>query len=118
MPAENLLPEAPLITGVDYLFPQECTSCHASCASHSWFKTNSVKLLDWPLRSLDLNHIENKWGISSGEEYKNGTHNANKDKLTSSIELAWKNSSKQTLTGLPESKTERLISIIEKKVLL
>ena len=33
MLAENLLSEAPLITGGDYLFQQGNGNCHVSCAS-------------------------------------------------------------------------------------
>ena len=88
MLAENLLPKAPLITGGDYLFQQNNASCHASSALRSWFEASSMNHLNWPARSPDLNPIENLWGISAGEVHKNDTQNANKDKLTSSIELA------------------------------
>ncbi|GBM73525.1 Transposable element Tc3 transposase [Araneus ventricosus] len=74
--ADNLLPEAPLITSGGYLFQQyngqDNASVYVSQTSKSWFDANFVKLLDWPARSPDLNPMENLWGILAHEVYKNG----------------------------------------------
>lgn len=113
--AENLLPEAPLITSGEYLFQQDNASIHVSAASKSWFQANSVKLLDWPARSPDLNPMENLWGILAREVYKNGTQYKNKHDLMSAIKLAWEKIPKQTLTKLSQSMTARMINVIEKK---
>ena len=64
---------------------------------------------------LDLNPIENQWGILARDVYKKGTQYANKNELTSSIEMAGKNISKQILIRLSESMIGRLITVIEKK---
>ncbi|GBN23053.1 Transposable element Tc3 transposase [Araneus ventricosus] len=68
--ADNLLPEAPLIMSGVYLFQQDNASVHVSETSKSWFDANFVKLLDWPARCLDLNPVENLWGILAHEVYK------------------------------------------------
>ncbi|GBO23512.1 Transposable element Tc3 transposase [Araneus ventricosus] len=68
--ADNLLPEAPLIMSGVYLFQQDDASVHVSETSKSWFDANFVKLLDWPARCLDLNPVENLWGILAHEVYK------------------------------------------------
>ena len=114
MLVENLLPETLFITGSDYLFQKDNASCHASSTSCSCFEANSVKLLDWPKRNPNFNPIENLWNILARKVYKNGTQYAIKDEVTSSIELAWINISKQNLTGLSESMTGHLIRVIEK----
>ncbi|GBN83252.1 hypothetical protein AVEN_193027-1 [Araneus ventricosus] len=57
--ADNLLPEAPLITSADYLFQQDNASLHVSQTLKSWFRANFVKLIDWPDKSPDLNPMEN-----------------------------------------------------------
>ncbi|GBM73692.1 Transposable element Tc3 transposase [Araneus ventricosus] len=44
--ADNILPEAPLITSGDYLFQQGNASVHISETSKSWFDANFVKLFD------------------------------------------------------------------------
>ena len=72
MLAENLSPEAPLITGGDYLLKQVNACCHVSCASRSWLEENSVKLLCWSARSPDFNPLENIWDILSREVYETG----------------------------------------------
>ncbi|GBO11000.1 hypothetical protein AVEN_192407-1 [Araneus ventricosus] len=83
--ADNLLPEAPLITSGYFLFLQDNASLHVSHTSKSWFDANFVKLLDWPARSPDLNPVENLWGILAHEVYKNGIQYQNKQELMSSI---------------------------------
>lgn len=113
--AENLLPEAPLITCGDYLFQQDNASVHVSRASKSWFEANSVKLLDWPARSPDLNPIENLWGILARQVYQNGAQYRSKQELASSIENAWKQIHKNVLKDLSKSMTSRLLKVIEKK---
>ncbi|GBN98647.1 Transposable element Tc3 transposase [Araneus ventricosus] len=113
--ADNLLPEAPLITSGDYLFEKEDASVHVSQSSKSWFDTNFVKLLDWPARSRDLNPMENLWGILAHEVYKNGIQCQNKQELMFSIEKAWIKISKNALKELSNSVTSRLIKVIEKK---
>lgn len=65
MIAEKLLTEAHLITGGDCFFQQDNASCHVSRASRSWFKSNSVQILDWSRRSPDLNpHWDCVWYFS------------------------------------------------------
>ncbi|GBN44114.1 Transposable element Tc3 transposase [Araneus ventricosus] len=83
---DNLLPEAPLIASGDYLFQQKNAAVHVSQTSKSWFDANVVKLLDWPVRSPDLNPMENLWGILAHEVYKNCIQYQNKQEFMSSIE--------------------------------
>ncbi|GBO29279.1 Transposable element Tc3 transposase [Araneus ventricosus] len=88
--ADNLLPEAPLITSADYLFQQDNASLHVSQTLKSWFRANFVKLIDWPAKSPDLNPMENLCCILAHEVYKNGTRYQNKQELMSAIGKARK----------------------------
>lgn len=47
----------------DFIFQQDNASIHASKLSIEGFQSKEIELLDWLTCSLDLNPIENLWGI-------------------------------------------------------
>ncbi len=56
-----MLPSADqLFKDADFIFQQDLAPAHTAKSTKSWL---TVKLLDWPANSPDLNLIENQWGI-------------------------------------------------------
>ena len=53
----------------------------------TWFDAHAITVLDWPANSLDLNLIENLWGIIKRK--MRGTRPKNKEELTASIKEIW-----------------------------
>ena len=47
------------------IFQQDNAASHTSKLTKDWFKSKNVEILDRPTKSLDLNPIENLWGILS-----------------------------------------------------
>ena len=47
----------------DGIFQQDLAPCHTSKKCQQFFRTNKMKVLEWPGNSPDINPIENLWGI-------------------------------------------------------
>lgn len=62
-----------------------------------------------------MNIIENVWGISAREVYKNGRQYNNKDELTEAIVAAWQNISQAKIKSLYDSITRRILALYDAK---
>jgi hypothetical protein len=76
-----------------------------------FWRTN-IPLLDWPARSLDLNPIENLWGILAREVYINGRQYSTSTELKVENVNAWRQIWRQTLGDLVNSMPSRMFAVI------
>ncbi|KAI4877263.1 hypothetical protein NFI96_002356 [Prochilodus magdalenae] len=58
-----MLPAAELYEDADFIFQQDLAPAHRARATSTWFKDHGIPVLNWPANSLDLNPLENLWGI-------------------------------------------------------
>ncbi|KAF7691490.1 Transposable element Tcb1 transposase [Cucumispora dikerogammari] len=49
--------------GSNFIFQQDNAPAHTARHTASWFRENSVNVLNWPAQSPDLNPIENIWSL-------------------------------------------------------
>lgn len=110
-----LLPYTHLHYGVDFVYQLDNAYIHTSQETKAFFEEQGVNVLDWPVRSPDLNPIENLWALLARKVYPNGRQYANVGDLAAAILAACKNIDQATLTTLIDSMPRRCIEVIEKK---
>ena len=71
-----------------------------------------MHVLDWPARSLDLNIIENVWGIVARDVYENARQLDTAKQLREAIEAAWSRLTVDRIKKLYASCHFRMISVI------
>ena len=86
---EYLLSNAVYLTGEKWVFQQKNAFIHQSRFMKTWFKSTNIQILDWPLRSPDLNLIENLWGDLARRVYSHGKQYASSVELRFAIEDEW-----------------------------
>lgn len=67
------------------IFVQDNASCHVSKMTKEWFKSNNIKLLEWPAQSPDINPIENVWNYVNDRVRKLGVEFNNLDELWTAL---------------------------------
>ena len=74
-----------------------------------------MKVLKWPAHSLDLNLIENVWGLLAGEVYSNGKQYFSVQELKDALNKAWKKLDEKSLKPFLDSLKNRVKELIIKK---
>ena len=71
--------------------------------------------MKWPSLSLDLNPIENLWGILSRKVYQNGRQFSSVEEIKTAIIECWEEIPLQTLETLIDSMKNRVFQVILNK---
>lgn len=77
------------LCGENFIFQQDNASIHSARTAKDFFREQNINVLDWPSRSIDLNPIENIWGILARQVYANGRQFNSVTELKTAIKLAW-----------------------------
>ena len=97
------------------IFQQDNATIHTSKLTKDWFKTKNIQVLDWPIKSPDLNPIENLWGILSRRVYKNKHQFEDRETLKSCIKLYWNEIPSETLRTLIDSIQNKCVEVLQLK---
>lgn len=79
----------------------------------AFFKSNKVKLLEWPSQSPDLNPIENLWAYLDGNVNK--TNVTDKTSYYTALQKTWKEIDPEYLKKLVESISRWLETVLKAK---
>ena len=109
-----LLPNADKIHGKNkWRFQQDNAPCHKAYSVKQWLGANSIRMLDHPPQSPDLNPIENVWGIIKKSLEKKKSKN--KIDLTQNIKESWNKISKEICANCIDHLIKTLSKVIEKE---
>ncbi len=111
---EYLLPLGEVIGGQDWIFQQDNAAIPTSAATQTWFRANYVRVMPWPSKSLDLNPIENLWGMLVRLVYANGRQFNSVPELQAEIIKSWDLIPASILEKLADSITKRLVEVFKK----
>lgn len=111
----KLLPSARnMFRSRKFVFQQDGAPCHTAKKCMNWFKTQKVKVLDWPGNSPDLNPIENLW--SRLKRLVAAKHASNKRELIEATIASWFHIIQaEDLEKLVDSKPRRCQAVIQAK---
>ncbi len=100
-----MLPAADQLYGdADFIFQQDLPPAHSAKATSTWFKDHGIPVLNWPANSLDLNPIENLWGIVK-----------RKMPLKATIRATWALITPEQCHRLIDSMPRRIAAVIQAK---
>ena len=112
---KDFLPFAAEHLGEEWKFQQNGASCYRSNYTRHWLSSKNVKLLDWPAKSLDLNIIENVWGLLARRVYAHGRQFDKLEDLADRVVDCWSSITEVCLVKLYESIPRPLFEVWEKK---
>lgn len=93
---------------------QDGASVHRSEYTKEFLYGNYEYVLPWSSKSLNLNIIENFWGMMVRYIYKEGRKFENTEDLGASMSDAWNSIGLQHVRNLYRSIPRRLISVIDR----
>lgn len=82
---ERLLPSIAVMHGVDWVSKQDNAPIYLAIYTRRYFSTNCICVLEWPVRSLSLNPIDNLWSILVLRVYANTLQFDNLSELKAAI---------------------------------
>uniref|UniRef100_A0A8R1EQV2 Transposable element Tc3 transposase-like DNA-binding HTH domain-containing protein n=1 Tax=Caenorhabditis japonica TaxID=281687 RepID=A0A8R1EQV2_CAEJA len=80
----------------------------------SWLPRRSIKVLDWPACSPDLNLIESVWGILASSVYKTGKQYNSISELKNAVKAEWNKIQPSYFENLSNSMPNRIFQVIQK----
>ena len=99
----------------DFVFQQDGASIHTARSTKKFLSDRKILVLPFPPYSLDLNIIENLWGIVSHKIYGDGKEYHTSEELWECVYHTFLSISDEVIAGLYQSMTNRLIKVIENK---
>lgn len=96
-----------------FKFMHDGASIHRSKATKKWLQENDIETIDWPAHSPDLNPIENIWGILVRAVFESGRQFELKKDLEAEVMRQWSKISRETLSNLVNSMSDRIIEVIQ-----
>lgn len=114
-PNDYFLPFATQPVDRTFIFQQENASIHSSNQTKQWFVTQNVNVPTCPASSLDLNPIENLWGILARSVYADLRPYANAKELKEIIFFEWEKLDQTLLYKLVRTMRSRCVEVLEKQ---
>ncbi len=109
--SENLPASSRSMNLNEYLFQQDNAPAHVSKLTKQYFNANSIKIMDWPAQSPDLNPIENIWAYVKHHLSKKNPKNL--AELKAYIIEIWRSIPQDFIDKLISSMHKRCLSVIE-----
>lgn len=94
-------------------FQQDNAPCHKSARTMTWFRENSIELLDWPAQSPDLNPIEHLWGLLKRRVRRHTINN--REELKRYLRLEWNAITAEDCKNLVSCLPKRISAVIKAK---
>ncbi len=109
-----MLPAADQLYGdADFIFQQDLAPAQSAKATSTWFKDHGIPVHNWIANSLDLNPIENLWGIVKRKMRYARPNNA--EELKSTIRATWALITPEQCHRLIDSMPCRISAVIQAK---
>ena len=99
----------------DAIFNRTIQPCTLLSSRKTGLKQKNIEVLDWPIKSPDLNARENLWGILSRRVYKNKRQTEDRETLKSCIKQYWNEIPSETLWKLIDSMQNRCVEVLQLK---
>ena len=93
--SEYLLPAAHLRFGTEFIFQQDNASIHTAHETKGFFEEQNVDNMTWPVKSPDVNPIENVWGYVTRRVYAGQKQYRNVQELKLAILREWEKISQE-----------------------
>ena len=99
----------------DIIFQQDNDPKHTSKMATNWFKTNRVKVLEWPPASPDMSIIEPVWDHLDQNVRARPRQPRNKDELWAALEEEWYDIKPEYIKNLYDSMPRRTQALLAAK---